>query len=138
MEDFRTPKPWVVKGTIVGLGILALFSLVACRSIAEELPAQAVAIVLRAIAANAAFIGVLIGSRSGRWVAIAVLALCSVGACFGLYQGVQALISTPILSGITLLMSTGLILWFYAFAFGKSARHYYRNRWATALVATNA
>lgn len=138
MENLRTPKPWIVKATVFGLGVLALFSLVACRSITEELPAQAVANVLRALAANAAFIGVMSGSKFGRWVTIAVLALCSVGASFGLYLGVQTFTSTPILGGVTLLLSAGLILWFYAFAFGKSARNYYRTLWATTEAGANA
>jgi uncharacterized membrane protein len=138
MEELPTPKPWIVKATIFGLGVLALFSLVACRTIAEELPAQAVANVLRALAANAAFIGVMSGSKFGRWVTIAVLALCSVGACFGLYLGVQTLTSSPILRGLTLLLSAVLILWSYAFVFGKSARNYYTNLRATTEVRANA
>jgi len=133
-----TSKPWIVKATIVAFGILAFFSLVACLSITNDPPAQAIANVLRAFAANAAFIGIIAGSKLGRSLAISFLALCSVGACFGIYIGAQSLAKTPVLGGITLLLCFGLILWSYAYAFGETARSYYRNLWASKTSVADA
>lgn len=138
MEESHTPKPWIIKATIVGLCLLAFFSLAACRSIAEDNPAQAIANILRALAANAAFVGVLTGSKLGRRVAVVVLALCAVGACFGIYIGVQSLTSQPILASTILFLSVVFILWSYAFAFGAPARNYYYNLWTIKEVGANA
>ena len=133
-----SPKPWIVKATIVVLGILAFSSLVACRSVADDVASQAIANVLRAFAANAAFIGIIVGSKLGRRVAIGFLALCAVGACFGIYIGARTFTTTPVLGGITLLLCFAFILWFYAYTFGETSRAYYRNLWAAKTSVAGA
>ena len=121
-----TPKPLIVKMTIWLLGMLALISLIACRNFSEELPDQNVANALRAMAANFAFVGAISGTRLGHGAVMGVLGLGSIGACFGVYSGIQILPKTPLLGLSALLPSLGFIAWFYMYTFGTAARTYYR------------
>jgi uncharacterized membrane protein len=119
------PKPLVVKTTIWLLGTLAFISLVACRNFAEELPAQNIANGLRAVAANLAFVGAISGTRLGYKAVVGLLGLGSIGACFGIYSGIQIMSQTPMLGLFALLLSLGFIAWFYMYAFGNATRAYY-------------
>jgi uncharacterized membrane protein len=119
------PKPLVVKTTIWLLGTLAFISLVACRNFAEELPAQNIANGLRAVAANLAFVGAISGTRLGYKAVVGLLGLGSIGACFGIYSGIQIMFQTPMLGLFALLLSLGFIAWFYMYAFGDATRAYY-------------
>ena len=131
-------RPWIVKGTLVGLGLLAFFTIVACASIPEQAPSQAIAIVLRALAANIAFIGVLSGTKIGRRAAIVVLCLIAIAGVCGLVFGVRGFWASPVLSAALLALSAGFIMWFIAYTFGRSARAYYSMRWACTREADNA
>jgi hypothetical protein len=131
-------KPRIIKGTSVGLGLLAFFSIVACTSIHEQLPEQAIATGLRAIAANIAFIGVLSNTKAGRIAAIIVLGLIAIGGVFGLLVGVRDFMASPVLSTALLALSIGFVMWFVAYTFGRSARTYYSAKWANTQESKNA
>lgn len=130
--------PRIVKGTSVGLGLLAFFSIVAGTSVHEQLPEQAISTTLRAVAANIAFVGVLSGTKVGRWMAIVVLGVLATGGAFGLVVGVRGFTVSPVLSAALLALSVGLILWFGAYSFGRSARTYYAAQWASTKASKNA
>jgi hypothetical protein len=131
-------KPRIVKGTLVGLGLLAFFSIVAHTSIHDQPPEQVIATALRAVAANIAFVGVLSGTKVGRWLAIVVLGVLATGGALGLVVGVRGFAASPVLSAALLALSVGLILWFAAYSFGGSARNYYAAQWATTKESKNA
>lgn len=138
MQSPSIPKPWIVKATIAGLGVLAFLSVAACRSIHEQLPAQAVASILQVLAANVAFLGVLTGTRLGRRAAITVLALIAVSGLFGVFVGLRSIASAPVVGASAITLSIGFILWFWAYAFGTSARRYYSALWADMRASTSA
>lgn len=118
-------KPLLVRVTIWLFGALAIVSLLACCNFAEDLPAQNVANVLRASAATLAFISAISGTRIGYKVVIVVLGFAAIGACFGIYAGLKILYTKPLLGMLSLVISVGVLAWFYMYTFGKATRAYF-------------
>ena len=131
-------KPRIIKGTLILLGLLAFFSVVACTSIHEQLPEQAIATGLRAIAANIAFFGVLSETKTGRVAAIMILGLFAIGAAFALLAGLRDFMACPVLSAALIALSIAFVMWFWAYTFGRPARTYYSAKWAHAQDSQNA
>lgn len=129
MND-QQQKPLVVRATTICFGVLAFASIIACRSIANQQPEQAVSSMVQLLAANLAFIGVLSGTKFGRKVTICVLGLMAVGATFGFVTAFLNFKSQPFMSVLLFMLSASWIYWFYAYSFGRNARDYYLNRWS--------
>lgn len=123
-------KPRVIKGTLIMLGFLAFFSVVACTSIHEQLPEQAIAV-------NIAFVGVLSETKTSRVAAIIVLGLITIGAVFGLLAGLRDFMASPVLSAALITLSIAFVMWFGAYTFGQPARTYYSVKWANTQESKN-
>lgn len=80
---------------------------------------------LRAVVINVAFVAAISGTRLGRKVVIAFLALLAAIACFGIYMGVQIFPKSLWQALVTWLLSAAWIAWFCAYTFGKPARAYF-------------
>jgi len=126
MNETKMIQPTLIKISKIVAGLFAFTSIVATQNLFNEPSVNQLVIVLRAVAANIAFIAIMSNTKIGRIVSILFFSLLAIAGSCGVVTSLVGIKNSPAIS-VALLALSASVLWIsLSYIFGRTSKEYYR------------